>query len=165
MVPYAVTVVTLDRDGREVARVIDDLGPGHPCRPLICRRSTRRSAGPGLGRGQPSSPQSPTHCLDYLDHVADVAAAEDLVAALADPIPRVRRHAIHALSSEARKLEPFYVDSATPLRPVIVRDPSARVRFEALRALLGHSARRSAQWLSMRATTSATLETWLSMMP
>lgn len=48
----------------------------------------------------------------------------------------MRRHAIHALTCEACKQEPLCADVVTPLRGVIIDDPNAKVRFEALRALL-----------------------------
>jgi HEAT repeat protein len=76
-------------------------------------------------------------CLDYLDHVGGAESAPTFVAAMDDPVPRVRRHAIHALTCEACKDEPICVDVVTPLRRCIASDPNPRVRFEALRALLG----------------------------
>jgi hypothetical protein len=53
-------------------------------------------------------------CLDYLDHLAGPEAAETFAAALDDPVPRVRRHAIHALTCDACKPEGWCVDAVTP---------------------------------------------------
>jgi HEAT repeat protein len=77
-------------------------------------------------------------CLDYLDHLAGRGVAETITAALDDPVPRVRRHAIHALTCQACKPAGWHVDAVTPLRVIVARDPSPKVRFEALRALLAH---------------------------
>jgi len=51
-------------------------------------------------------------------------------------VRRLARHAIHALTCEACKDEPLCSDVVAPLRRVIANDPNAKVRFEALRALL-----------------------------
>ena len=75
-------------------------------------------------------------CLDYLDHVAVPASAAVFIAALDDPVPRVRRHAVHALTCRACKSGPWPADVITPLRRVVAADVNPRVRFEALRALL-----------------------------
>jgi HEAT repeat protein len=82
------------------------------------------------------NPRTRWLCLDYLDHVAVAASAEVFVAALHDPVPRVRRHAIHALTCQACKREPWPADVITPLRRVVAADVNPMVRFEALRALL-----------------------------
>ena len=94
---------------------------------------------PALAWGALNHPDPPARrlCLDYLDHMAGPDAAATFVAALADPVPRVRRHAIHALTCEACKPEPLCVDAVAPLRQVVAADPNPKVRFEALRALLG----------------------------
>lgn len=93
---------------------------------------------PALAWGALNHPDPPARrlCLDYLDHLAGPEAAETFTAALDDPVPRVRRHAIHALTCEACKPEAWCADAVTPLRRIIADDPSPKVRFEALRALL-----------------------------
>jgi hypothetical protein len=53
------------------------------------------------------------------------------VAALDDPVPRVRRHAIHALTCEACRVEPLTIDVVSPLRRTVALDPNPQVRFEA----------------------------------
>ncbi len=93
---------------------------------------------PALSWGALHHPNSRTRwlCLDYLDHVAVPASAAVFIAALDDPVPRVRRHAIHALTCRACKSGPWPSDVITPLRRVVAADVNPRVRFEALRALL-----------------------------
>lgn len=93
---------------------------------------------PALSWGALSHPNAALRrmCLDYLDHLAVAASGEVFVAALEDPVPRVRRHAIHALTCEVCKEQPLCTDVLTPLRRLIAADPNAKVRFEALRALL-----------------------------
>lgn len=83
------------------------------------------------------NPRARWLCLDYLDHMAGPEAAETFIAALADPVPRVRRHAIHALVCDACKPGPVEADAVTPLRRLAAHDPSPKVRLAALRALLG----------------------------
>lgn len=95
--------------------------------------------GPVLAWGALNHPDPPARrlCLDYLDHLAGPEAARIFVAALDDPVPRVRRHAVHALTCEACKPGAWRADAVAPLRRVVSHDPSPKVRFEALRALLG----------------------------
>jgi hypothetical protein len=114
---------------------------------LVARRPTPTSEfsrlnstlRPALAWGALNHPDPPARrlSLDYLDHLAGPEAAETLVAALDDPVPRVRRHAIHARSCHACKPDSWCVDAANPLRRIVANDPSAKIRFEALRALLG----------------------------
>jgi len=63
-------------------------------------------------------------------------SAQVFLTALTDPVPRVRRHAIHALTCESCKDQPLCADVLTPLRRIIVEDPNPKGRYEALRALL-----------------------------
>jgi HEAT repeat protein len=94
---------------------------------------------PVLAWGALNHPDPPARrlCLDYLDHLGGPEAAQTFVAALDDPVPRVRRHAIHALTCKVCKPEAWCVDAVTPLHRIVTHDPSPKVRFEALRALLG----------------------------
>lgn len=75
-------------------------------------------------------------CLDYLDHIATSAGGQVFVAALEDSVPRVRCHPIRALTCEACKDEPLCTDAVAPPRRVIINDANAKMRFEALRALV-----------------------------
>lgn len=122
----------------QLQRAVDDLVSR---RPLAAGELPRLDPAlrPVLTWGALSHPDPPARrlCLDYLDHLAGPEAAETFAAALDDPVPRVRRHAIHALTCEACKPGPWWVDAVTPLRRVVTHDPSPKVRFEALRALLG----------------------------
>ena len=77
-------------------------------------------------------------CADALDHLADERCAAPLERLLSDPVPRVRRAALHALSCDACKLAPL--PKATDLFETLMRlsksDPNARVRGAALEALV-----------------------------
>jgi HEAT repeat protein len=77
------------------------------------------------------------NCAIALDHLADSRCAEPLREALADPVPRVRRAAIHSLSCDACKAAPL--DSDADVVALVVGhaldDPSIRVRREAATAL------------------------------
>jgi HEAT repeat protein len=77
-------------------------------------------------------------CVQLLDHLDDPHALTALIAALDDPIPRVRRNACHALGCLPCK--PSW-DGILPagaidkLRQLAATDPNAKVRAEADRAL------------------------------
>lgn len=124
--------------GTELRRVADEVVAR---RPLPARELSALDPAlrPALVWGALHHPDPPARrlCLDYLDHLAGPDTVGTLVAALDDPVPRVRRHAVHALSCEACKPGAWCVDAVTPLRRLVARDPSPKVRFEALRALLG----------------------------
>ena len=73
-------------------------------------------------------------CVDFLDHHADDGCADDLRrVALHDPIPRVRRFAVHALGCVRCKTSPLEMDLIEFLAMVAARsDESAKVRREAI---------------------------------
>ena len=77
-------------------------------------------------------------CADALDHLADERCVAPLERLLSDPVPRVRRAALHALSCDACKLAPL--PKAADLFETLMRlsksDPNARVRSAALEALV-----------------------------
>lgn len=123
--------------GAELRRTVDELA-SRPPPPKRGFSTVDPALRPALAWGALHHPHPPTRwlCLDYLDHLAGPEAAETFLAALGDPVPRVRRHAIHALTCQACKPDAWCVDAMTPLRYVVAHDPSPKVRFEALRALL-----------------------------
>ena len=76
-------------------------------------------------------------CLTLLDHLDGDDSLPVFVEALfEDPVPRVRRHALHALSCERCKESPLCVD----LKPLLERcartDDNERVRTQARAALV-----------------------------
>jgi hypothetical protein len=81
-------------------------------------------------------------CIDLLDHLGGDECTETFVAALDDAVPRVRRHAVHALSCNRCKERPLCVDVAPVLERVARTDPNARVRAEAAEALARQVGRR-----------------------
>ena len=76
-------------------------------------------------------------CVDFLDHHADDDCADDLRrVALHDPVPRVRRFAVHALGCVRCKTSPLEMDLIEFLAMVAAHsDESAKVRREAIYAL------------------------------
>lgn len=84
-------------------------------------------------------PDSPVRrgCVDFLDHHADDGCADDLrQVALHDPVPRVRRFAVHALGCVRCKTSPLDMGLVEFLAMVAARgDESPKVRREAIYAL------------------------------
>lgn len=77
------------------------------------------------------------HCAGALDHLADERCAEPLRLLLDDPVPRVRRAALHSLACDACKLAPI-TDTGGLVPKVIAMafdDPSVRVRRVAVETL------------------------------
>lgn len=92
----------------------------------------------GLVQGlEHSKPRVRFNCAGALDHLADERAAAPLRRRLDDPVPRVRRAALHSLSCDACKLSPL--PTTDDLAPKLVRmalsDPSIRVRRAAVPVL------------------------------
>ena len=79
-------------------------------------------------------------CVDFLDHHADDDCADDLRrVALHDPIPQVRRFAVHALGCVRCKASPLDIDLIEFFAMVAARsDESAKVRRAAIYALSHH---------------------------
>lgn len=73
-------------------------------------------------------------CLDFLDHHADELCIDDLRRlALHDPVPQVRRFAVHALSCVRCKTSPLQADLVGFLAGVASRrDENVKVRREAI---------------------------------
>lgn len=79
-------------------------------------------------------------CAGALDHFADERAAGPLRRRFGDPVPRVRRAALHSLSRDACKLSPLpHTADLTPkLVSMALFDPSVRVRRSAVPVLESH---------------------------
>jgi HEAT repeats len=82
-------------------------------------------------------PKVRADCAGALDHFADERCAEPLLRLLSDPVPKVRRHALHSLSCDACKLVPLEVsgDLVARLIEMTLHDSSIRVRRVALENL------------------------------
>ncbi len=89
-----------------------------------------------LGCAHPE-PRVRFDCAMALDHMADERCTPVLRQLLQDPIPRVRRAAIHSVSCEACKVTKL--DSGEELTPILIdmalNDSSPRVRMTAIGAL------------------------------
>jgi HEAT repeats len=83
------------------------------------------------------NPRIRYECANVLDHLADERCAEPLTRLLNDPVPRVRRAALHSLSCEACKIAPLpqSVDLVARLIQMALEDESLRVRRTAVDSL------------------------------
>jgi HEAT repeat protein len=85
------------------------------------------------------------NCAGALDHLADERCVEPLRALVNDPVPRVRRMALHALSCEGCKIVPLQTDDdlVTLMIDRAMTDASIQVRRHATAGLGGccHDAR------------------------
>jgi hypothetical protein len=80
------------------------------------------------------SPRVRWWCIQVLDHVPDRRAARAIAEMLDDPVPRVRRNAVHALGCVACKpgwREALPVDVREKLERLATDDPNEKVRREA----------------------------------
>lgn len=103
------------------------------------RRPTREARGTPLppavldaviwGLGHPSAPVR-WNCLDLLDTHPDARAIPEMTRLLEDPVPRVRWHAVHALTCDACKGQQPVATAAVveKLRLMAASDESAKVR-------------------------------------
>jgi HEAT repeat protein len=67
-------------------------------------------------------------CLILLDHLGDERQVEIFAAALrTDPVPRNRRHALHALTCDKCKATAMCVDVSADIRAALA-DPNPKVR-------------------------------------
>jgi hypothetical protein len=71
-------------------------------------------------------------CLDLLDHHGDDTIGPTVVRALDDPIPRVRRHAVHALTCARCRVGRLAVDVLAELVRVTLNDSNEKVRLQAV---------------------------------
>jgi HEAT repeat protein len=76
-------------------------------------------------------------CLQLMDHLADESYLEPMLAKLADPVAKVRRHAVHALSCAVCKpnRQALAIDIEGALRRTVEADPDIKVREEAREGL------------------------------
>lgn len=74
-------------------------------------------------------------CVALMDHLADRRCSAALLAALTDPSPLVRRHAVHSLGCQRCKAAPLDLDVVGLLVERAVGDPSPRVRRVAVHQL------------------------------
>ncbi|MFM7136363.1 MAG: HEAT repeat domain-containing protein [Planctomycetota bacterium] len=81
------------------------------------------------------SPRVRAACVELMDHLADERCCEPLLAALRDPSPLVRRHAVHAVGCQRCKVRPLALDVVDLLIERVDTDSSARVRRVAVHQL------------------------------
>lgn len=71
-------------------------------------------------------------CAQMLDHAADDTCVPALFDLLNDPVPRVRRMAVHALACQRCKAVPLHADMTDMLLDFALHDPNLKVRGEAV---------------------------------
>ncbi len=81
------------------------------------------------------SPVVRRRCLDLLDHHGDDTIGPTVVRALEDPVPRVRRHALHALTCVKCRVGPLAIDVVSALVRVALEDHNEKVRLRAVDSL------------------------------
>jgi HEAT repeat protein len=76
-------------------------------------------------------------CLQLMDHLADESYLEPILRKLSDPVAKVRRHAVHALSCAACKpgRQALEVDIEAALHGLLATESDEKVRAEVRRAL------------------------------
>jgi hypothetical protein len=100
-------------------------------------RSTSRFFAPVRGLTRP--PRSAGKCLTLLDHLdGDDSIPVFIEALLGDPVPRVRRHALHALSCDLCKEAPVCVDVVPAIAECVRTDNNAKVKQQARQVLFRH---------------------------
>ena len=91
------------------------------------------------GMGSPDS-RIRRACVRFMDHHGSDRCVPGLTERLLDdPVPRVRREAVHSLSCQRCKRNPLTGDILTMLLHVLRTDPNAKVRREAVYALNSHT--------------------------
>ena len=78
------------------------------------------------------NPRVRCDCLAMLDHLADESSVVAMIAATSDPVPRVRRMAVHALGCQRCKPSALSSDLNAIFVPIAEGDPAWRVRREAV---------------------------------
>jgi HEAT repeat protein len=68
---------------------------------------------------------------DLMDHLGDQRCVEALIRATADPVPSVRRQAVHSLSCQRCKAAPLEANLVPLLVERATADPNIKVRQEA----------------------------------
>jgi HEAT repeat protein len=104
------------------------------------------------------------NALSVLDHHGDFRHAEVFLCACADPVPRVRRHALHALSCERCKSSPLGVDVVPTLAELALNDSSPQVRAAAVQALRIRDDTRARDALDavLRTESNANVRGWVT---
>jgi hypothetical protein len=78
------------------------------------------------------NPRVRCECLLLLDHLADDDCVPPMIAATRDPVPRVRRAAVHALGCQGCKSSALCADLSSVFLPIAQHDSVPRVRQEAV---------------------------------
>jgi hypothetical protein len=123
----------LSRDGQPIARAAL-LSGGKPAIAALIR---------GMSHPNPKMRVWCTGLLDHMEAEWDANCVQAVLERLEDDVPRVRSHALHALSCQICHPTLPDLDVVAPLLKLAVNDPSIRVRRSAVRhlALLPYDSR------------------------
>jgi hypothetical protein len=91
-----------------------------------------------LGARSHPNPRIRWQCLTVLDDVDGDESVPVFVALFGDEVPRVRRHALHALSCDRCNAEPLCVDVVPIVAACLRDDDNAKVRQQARHLLARH---------------------------
>jgi hypothetical protein len=115
----------LSRDGQPIARAAL-LSGGKPAIAALIR---------GMSHPNPKMRVWCTGLLDHMEAEWDANCVQAVLERLEDDVPRVRSHALHALSCQICHPTLPDLDVVAPLLKLAVNDPSIRVRRAAVRHL------------------------------
>ena len=71
------------------------------------------------------------YAADLMDHLGNDVCVPPLLDLLNDPVPKVRRQAVHSLSCQRCKSTPLSIDTTDILIDKMLNDPNRRVQGEA----------------------------------
>jgi len=86
------------------------------------------------------NPRVRYECLGLLDHLAEEESVPAMIAATSDPVPRVRRMAVHALGCQGCKQSSLWADLNAVFLPIAEHDPVWKVRREAVISIVQQEA-------------------------
>jgi HEAT repeat protein len=92
-----------------------------------------------------SNPRVRYECLGLLDHLADDDCVAAMITATNDPVPRVRRMAVHALGCQGCKSSVLCADLNSVFLPIAEHDAVWRVRQEAVLSVAQQPATRTSR--------------------
>lgn len=71
------------------------------------------------------------YCADFMDHLGDDRCVEPLLTLTYDPVPKVRRAALHSLLCDGCKPAPLNVNLVSRLIELVLNEENMKVRSQA----------------------------------
>ena len=75
------------------------------------------------------------YCAAFMDHMGDDRCIEPLIALTYDPVPRVRREAIHSLLCDRCKSAPLNVNLVSRIIEILLTEEDVKIRSQAVHGL------------------------------